>query len=156
MRSAISSYRFSVLSNCFSRFTCNRLIWMQCDKCGGPVRRSHRRGIEKIVYSSIFKCPECKSRIKVSLLGPGLFGKHAQCPRCGDLEPIRRSNLDTVDSMSYLPFGLFHRLFCGKLYHCLFCRMQFYDSRPLFTERKRHSVEKVARQGVESVRHGHR
>jgi len=38
--------------------------------------------------------------------------------------------IDKIDKMRGGIFNMIHRVFGGKLYHCWFCRLQFYDLRP--------------------------
>jgi hypothetical protein len=37
---------------------------------------------------------------------------------------------DHIDDMSYRPSSIIQRLLGGQLYHCIGCRLQFYDLRP--------------------------
>ena len=47
-----------------------------------------------------------------------------------------RLKRDKIDKMARSPIRLVHRLLGGSLYHCTFCRLQFYDVR------KRKAIEK--------------
>jgi hypothetical protein len=47
------------------------------------------------------------------------------------MSPDRRKKVDKVDSFLYSPIRLIHWMLGGKLYHCVFCRLQFYDFRQL-------------------------
>ena len=69
--------------------------------------------------------------MRESYLQTGLFGEYASCPRCGNTAPDKRKKPDRVDSMLHSPLRFFHWILGGKLYHCVFCRLQFYDRRPL-------------------------
>ena len=104
---------------------------MQCPKCSGVLVRSHRRGIEKLIFSQAYRCKGCNHRKCESYLMTGLFDKYACCPRCGNPVPDRRSRRDKVDSMLHTPLRMLHWMLGGKLYHCVFCRLQFYDIRPI-------------------------
>jgi hypothetical protein len=52
-----------------------------------------------------------------------------KCPQCHsvDLTVLRRR--DGVDRMRSGIINLFNKVAGGKLYHCWFCRLQFYDVR---------------------------
>ena len=104
---------------------------MQCPKCDGTLTRSHRRGPERFIFSHTFRCRDCSYRVRESHLQTGLFGKFAECPRCGNIAPDKRKKPDRVDSMLHSPLRFLHWLMGGQLYHCVFCRLQFYDRRPL-------------------------
>ncbi len=93
--------------------------------------RSHRRAIEKLIFSQTFRCKDCNWRKRDSYLRTGLLEEYASCPRCGNLAPDRRSKPDKVDSMLHTPLRFLYKIVGGKLYHCVFCRLQFYDTRPL-------------------------
>jgi hypothetical protein len=106
---------------------------MQCPKCRGVLIRSHRRGPEKLIFSQAYRCKDCNRRTCCSYLSTGVFDKYASCPRCGNPVPDRRSRKDKVDSMLHTPLRMLHWMFGGKLYHCIFCRLQFYDARSVKT-----------------------
>jgi len=103
---------------------------MQCQKCGAVMSRSHRRGIERLIFAQAFRCSSCNARKGLSFIDAG-FGESVSCPRCGNGVPDRRSKPDKVDSMRHSPINLIHWMLGGRLYHCVFCRLQFYDIRAL-------------------------
>ncbi len=104
---------------------------MQCPKCSGVLVRSHRRGLEKLIFSQAYRCKGCQYRKCESYLSTGILDKYASCPRCGNPVPDRRSRRDRVDSMLHTPLRMLHWMMGGKLYHCVFCRLQFYDVRDI-------------------------
>jgi len=53
----------------------------------------------------------------------------AACPECGTTRLKKLTKPDRIDRVSGLPWSKIHRFFGGRLYHCLFCRLQFYDCR---------------------------
>jgi hypothetical protein len=61
-----------------------------------------------------------------------MHAHYVKCPRCHsvDLSVLRRR--DGIDKMQRGIFNLLHRIGGGKLYHCWFCRLQFYDLRQRF------------------------
>src|SRR5215472_13002902 len=57
------------------------------------------------------------------------FGSQCCCPRCGTNFLTRLDNRDPIDRMDRSVWNALARFGGGKLYHCGFCRMQFYDRR---------------------------
>src|SRR5437867_4496560 len=38
---------------------------MKCPRCGAPVRRSHRRGLERLLFfTKAYRCGECETRFR--------------------------------------------------------------------------------------------
>ena len=110
---------------------------MQCRKCGATMSRSHRRGIERLIFAQAFRCSNCSHRSGRSYID-AQFDKFVNCPRCGNSAPDRRSRVDKVDSILRSPIRILHWALGGQLYHCVHCRLQFYDLRKL-----KSSVQKV-------------
>lgn len=104
---------------------------MQCPKCDGVLVRTRRKTLEKLIFSHTFRCRNCSRKVRESYLQTNLFGEFAVCPRCENPVPDRRTRPDRVDSMLNTPIRFLHRIMGGKLYHCVFCRLQFYDVRSL-------------------------
>jgi hypothetical protein len=109
----------------------------KCTFCNDSLTRTHRRLWEKPIYSVVFKCRACESRIGAKREFFHYFGGHAKCPRCGTEEVKQRSTLDRIDRLVKTPISVFQALTGGKLYHCLFCRIQFYDLRRRSRQRSR-------------------
>lgn len=99
------------------------------------MARSHRHGLEKTIFSQAYRCKECGNRACLTYLRTGIFDKYVSCPRCGNPAPDRRSRRDKVDAMLHTPLRMLHKLFGGKIYHCVFCRLQFYDVREVRSKR---------------------
>jgi len=53
-----------------------------------------------------------------------------RCPDCGTARVVHRSKRDPIDRMSKSPSSVIAKWMGGKLYHCIFCRLQFYSTRP--------------------------
>ena len=107
---------------------------MKCLRCGGKVRRVHRTLLEHFRYRAIYECPACDT--EQCLPRPYLYhlGPQARCPRCGTFRLSLRKTRDRIDSMRGGPVNLLKRMIGGKLAHCRYCRLQFYDRRPLAPE----------------------
>lgn len=52
-----------------------------------------------------------------------------RCPKCGTFRLQRLTKADPIDPLYTHPVSMWNRLSGGRLYHCPFCRIQFYDRR---------------------------
>ena len=59
------------------------------------------------------------------------LGPECRCPRCGTYRVTKLRERDKIDRMSDGFLNLLERMWGGRLYHCCFCRVQFFDRRPL-------------------------
>jgi DNA-directed RNA polymerase subunit RPC12/RpoP len=55
----------------------------------------------------------------------------AQCPDCGTTRLVVRKRRDPIDRYDGGLLAWWRRKMGAKLYHCIFCRLQFYSSLPL-------------------------
>ena len=94
------------------------------------MRRVHRTLLERFAYLAIYQCRTCEREQHMPRPHRLHFGPHARCPRCGTIRVTRLGERDAVDRMQGGLWNLLERLFHGNLYHCRFCRVQFYDRRP--------------------------
>jgi hypothetical protein len=113
---------------------------INCAHCGEKLARTRRRFWEKPFYTVVFQCRGCGMRMGSKRDIFNYLGRSAKCPRCGAEEITRRSKPDKIDKMSRTPASLFQSLLGGNLYHCFFCRLQFYDLR----RRHRKSTESAS------------
>jgi hypothetical protein len=61
---------------------------------------------------------------------PGRGNRAApRCPRCGTHRLTKLKERDRIDKMETGFLNLLERLMNGQLYHCRFCRIQFFDRR---------------------------
>jgi len=103
-----------------------------CAKCGKPLRRVHRSLFQHLRYAAIFECKECGIQEYAPRPYRFHFGPHVRCPRCGTLRVAKRRSRDHIDKMRWGFFTPFDFVAgAGKLYHCRYCRLQFYDRRDL-------------------------
>jgi DNA-directed RNA polymerase subunit RPC12/RpoP len=102
-----------------------------CSLCGGQLRRVHRRFFERWVYLAVYECRKCQRVTRIARPYQYHFGPEARCPRCGTTRLSKLKGRDDIDPMNSGVFNLLERLAGGKLYHCCFCRIQFYDRRSL-------------------------
>ena len=83
---------------------------------------------------AIYECKKCAVEEFVPRRFRLHFGAKARCPKCGTYRIVRLKAPDHIDPMFTGFFNLLERLSGGRLYHCRFCRIQFYDRRRLATD----------------------
>lgn len=93
------------------------------------MRRVHRTFLEHFRYIAIYECARCVIREHVPRPYVFHFGKETRCPSCGTLRVTRLKGRDRIDPMRTGFLNVLERLAGGKLFHCRFCRLQFYDRR---------------------------
>lgn len=103
----------------------------KCSRCGGRLRRIHRTLIERIGYMAIYQCQRCREEQVVLRRWRYHFGPGARCPLCGSRRVTRLKAPDQIDPMTGGFLNFMERIVKGKLFHCRFCRIQFYDRRTL-------------------------
>lgn len=106
-------------------------IMSKCGRCGGRLRRVHRTFLERLSYMAIYQCRDCHAEECVPRRYRYHFGQHCRCPECGTTRLTKLKERDHIDRMQTGLLNLLERLANGKLYHCCFCRLQFYDRRKL-------------------------
>jgi rubrerythrin len=102
-----------------------------CKQCGSDVVRVHRTVAERLSASQVYECLKCGLRQSV---GDWLWfdrKEYANCPSCGTLRISVRNQPDKIDTMYRSFRNTYKRLRGGALYGCRYCRLQFYDRRPL-------------------------
>ena len=55
----------------------------------------------------------------------------AQCPDCGTTRLVVRKRRDPIDRYQGGPLAWWRRKTGARLYHCIFCRLQFYSRLPM-------------------------
>jgi len=78
---------------------------------------------------AIYQCQTCKQEQVVLRRWRYHFGHGPRCPQCGSYKITKLRAPDRIDPMRAGLLNLIERLGHGKLYHCRFCRVQFYDRR---------------------------
>ena len=102
-----------------------------CQTCGGKLRRIHRRFAERFFYMGVFECPQCKEVKRIARRYTYYLGDEARCPLCGTYRLRTLAEPDHIDRMHRNPLNLLQRWLGGRIYHCRYCRVQFYDRRRL-------------------------
>jgi DNA-directed RNA polymerase subunit RPC12/RpoP len=103
----------------------------KCSRCGGRLRRVHRTLLERLGYMAIYQCQACKQEQVVLRRWRYHFGLGPRCPICGSYRITKLRARDRIDPMRTGFLNLLERLGHGKLFHCRFCRVQFYDRREM-------------------------
>ena len=105
-----------------------------CPVCGGHLTRSHRRPLQRLYYTDLFRCRGCD--YEGGRLHPFLqnnvhfvFSRRTRCPRCGSLDVHRLEKRDRVDSLSKNLLSRVQRLVGAPINKCPACRLQYYDWR---------------------------
>ena len=73
------------------------------------------------------------------------FGEWCRCPKCGTVRVTKLREQDQIDPMYSGLVNLLERIGGGSLYHCKFCRVQFYDRRE--TRSRRPSQQPADQEG---------
>jgi hypothetical protein len=89
----------------------------------------HRTFFERFGYLAIYACNECENEEFVPRRYKYHFGPHARCPLCGTLRIVKLKAPDKIDRMHFSFLNLLERMAGGRLFHCRYCRRQFYDRR---------------------------
>ena len=80
----------------------------------------------------IFECRQCKESRKIPRRYTYYLSKAVRCPLCGTYRLRALLEPDRIDRMHNNPMTVLHRIIGDcRLYHCRYCRIQFYDRRAL-------------------------
>ena len=80
---------------------------------------------------AIYECRECEREVLIPRRYTYHFGDSCRCPRCGTFRVVKLKTRDRIDPLHGGFLSLLERLSGGHRYHCCFCRVQFFDRRPL-------------------------
>ncbi len=110
---------------------------LKCATCRENLRRVHRTFSERLLYIAVYECRQCLTRKPEPRWYALYMGDYPRCPRCGTYRLTRLSTPDRIDAMYKSVLSVMQHIFHGNLYHCRYCRIQFYDMRsPLAPEAK--------------------
>jgi hypothetical protein len=101
----------------------------KCGRCGGKLRRTHRTFFERLTYMAKYRCRECQSIETAPRPFHYHFGNRCRCHKCGTYRITKLKVRDKIDPMEKGILNLVEKWLGGKLYHCKFCRIQFWDRR---------------------------
>src|SRR5689334_18709681 len=102
---------------------------MRCGKCSARMRRVHRTFLERFRFMAIYECQNCDLEESVPRRYTYHFGENSRCPNCGTYRVTKLKERDKIDRMHTGFFNLMERLAGGQLFHCRYCRLQFFDRR---------------------------
>ncbi|MCU1232768.1 MAG: hypothetical protein JWP63_735 [Candidatus Solibacter sp.] len=84
---------------------------------------------------AIYECQKCEREELVPRRYRYHMGPTCRCPICGTYRVVRLKQRDKIDRMHTGFLNLVERVVGkGRLYHCRWCRLQYYDRRPLASE----------------------
>ena len=105
---------------------------MKCRQCGEKLRRVHRTFWERLNYMAVYECQKCDREELVPRRFRYHFGPNCRCPVCGTYRVSKLKTPDRIDRWHGGFLNLVERIVSGgQMYHCRWCRLQFYDRRPL-------------------------
>ena len=81
------------------------------------------------MYMAKYACRECQITDTVPRPHQFHLGNRCRCHRCGTYRITKLKTRDKIDPMEPGFLNLLERLAGGELYHCKFCRVQFWDRR---------------------------
>ena len=108
-----------------------------CSTCGHETIRVRRNYLQKVYTFAIFKCPKCSNRMYLRRASFGALSRYAQCPQCGTRNLSKLKCIDRVDRMNKNPLRMLLMVVRAPLYHCTFCRLQFWDVRKRASDAKK-------------------
>src|ERR1035441_962183 len=105
---------------------------MRGGKRGGRMKRVHRTFLERFSYMAIYECRKCQREEYVARRYRYHLGPSCRCPECGTYRVVRLKQPDKIDRKQSGFLNLLERLAGrGRLFHCRWCRLQFFDRRSL-------------------------
>jgi len=98
------------------------------------MRRVHRTVVERLSYLAIYECKVCHTEDSLPRRYHLHLGKSARCPKCGTYRITRLKEPDRIDRMHTGLLNMIEHMVSDQLYHCRYCRIQFWDRRRLAAE----------------------
>jgi DNA-directed RNA polymerase subunit RPC12/RpoP len=98
------------------------------------MRRVHRTLMERFNYLAIYECKDCHAEDNLPRAHQLHRGKAARCPKCGTYRLVKLKEPDHIDPMHSGLLNMLERWVGGRLFHCRYCRIQFWDRRRLRSE----------------------
>lgn len=100
-----------------------------CELCGHETIRTRRTPLQKVFNEAAFQCPKCGDSLFFKRRLFQRFSFCSQCPQCGTRHLSKLRSVDRVDRLNKNPLRLLLGILHAPLYHCTFCRLQFWDLR---------------------------
>ena len=103
------------------------------------MARTRRTRLQKTVYSGVYVCPRCHSRLGLHyaflhgllVRARFMFSRYSCCVRCGSYAVHAMARRDYVDAMCKNLLGVYQLVLGAPLKRCPDCRLQYYDWRPV-------------------------
>jgi uncharacterized protein with PIN domain len=122
----------------------------KCPECRKDLSRMPRSRLQKIVYSTFYRCTHCKLRMgwyhpflyRQLVQVRFVFSRQSRCIRCSSYAVHKIDRRDHVDSMSKHLLSGFQRLFGAPIVKCPDCRLQYHDWRPIRRPRENRDSSK--------------
>ena len=107
-----------------------------CPNCPTHLVRTHRSWFQSIVYSHVFQCPHCGTRVtwvhsRFLLNAAAFLSRRTRCLRCGAPRVNRISKGDRSGSVSNSVFSRVQAALGAPLNECTVCGLLYHDWRPL-------------------------
>jgi hypothetical protein len=94
--------------------------------------RIHRTFFERFSFMAIYECRKCQREESVPLRYRYHLGPTCRCPECGTYRVKRLKQPDKIDPKRGGLLNLLERWAGkGRMFHCRWCRLQFFDRRDL-------------------------
>ncbi len=78
---------------------------------------------------AIYQCRQCHDISTVPRRFRYHLGEKCRCPKCGTYRISMLREPDTIDPFNKGLLNWLEKLAGGRIFHCKFCRLQFYDRR---------------------------
>ena len=98
------------------------------------MRRIHRTFVERFSYMAIYECRDCHEIASAPRRYRLHLGEFCRCPQCGTFRVVKLKKRDQIDRMHSGFLHLLERLAGGRIHHCRYCRLQFFDRRAVAPE----------------------
>ena len=129
---------------------------MKCGQCGERLKRVHRTFFERFSYMAIYKCHKCEREEFVPRRYRYHLGLSCRCPECGTYRVVRLKQPDKIDRKHSGFLNFLERLAGGgRLFHCRYCRLQFFDRRKLGTAARATPKGGVMLEAEKTADHAH-
>jgi hypothetical protein len=110
-------------------------MMVKCGRCGGELRRVHRTFFERFNYMAVYECHKCQRKEVASRPFRYYLGPVCRCPVCGSFKVVRLKEPDKIDRFHTGFLNWLQRMAGdSRLFHCRWCRIQFFDRRKLASE----------------------
>jgi DNA-directed RNA polymerase subunit RPC12/RpoP len=107
--------------------------------------------MERVNYLAIYACKDCNTEDNLPRAHELHRGKAARCPLCGTYRITRLKEPDQIDKMHTGLWNMLEKMFGGRLHHCRYCRIQFWDRRRLQSEVLADETELEAESATEAA-----